>query len=77
MLPTSAQFRAARALLNMSQERLAKLAGVSPPTLAAIENGKGDPRMSSVVTVAAKLGELGVIFTEFGVTLATDESAKH
>ena len=69
MLPTSAQFRAARALLNLSQEHLAKVAGVSAPTLAAIEKGNNDPRVSSVQKVADELEKLGVRFIGAGVDM--------
>lgn len=39
---TVSQLRAARALLNWSQDKLADASGVSKPTIARLENGSGE-----------------------------------
>jgi predicted transcriptional regulator len=41
---TSAQLRAARALLGIDQKTLARMAGVSVPTIQRMETSKGDVR---------------------------------
>ena len=59
---------AARGALNMSQEDLAGAAGVSRATINQLEQGssaKGDPRLSTVVRLAAAL-ELSPVFLLLG-----------
>ena len=41
---TSTQLRAARALLGIDQKTLARMAGVSVPTIQRMETSKGDVR---------------------------------
>ncbi len=58
------QIRAARALLNWSQEDLAKAAGLSKPALANIERGTSMPRIDTIQSLQVALEEGGVEFTE-------------
>jgi len=55
-----ALLRAARAALNLSQQELAKLSGVSPRTIYRIE--KGDALIESMRVVQQALERSGVIF---------------
>jgi transcriptional regulator with XRE-family HTH domain len=52
---TSAQMRAARALLGIDQKRLAELSGVSLPTIQRMETSKGNVR--GVVNTLVKVVE--------------------
>ena len=62
--PTSAQIRAARALLNWSVSDLAEAAGVSPMTVKRIEwQGSETVRKESLQTVRGALEQAGVTFT--------------
>ena len=65
MLPamiTPRQIRAARALLDWSQQELADSAIVSLNALARLERGTVDPRTSTVSAVEKALIEAGVEF---------------
>jgi predicted transcriptional regulator len=75
---SSAQLRAARSLLSITQTELSKIAGVSIPTLRRVEGTGAGPVSPRVMkTVAATLQRLGVVFVEAdnqfgaGVRLAT------
>jgi predicted transcriptional regulator len=59
---TSAQMRAARALLGIDQRTLACLAGVSVPTIQRMEASSGDVRgvIGSLTKVVAALEGAGV-----------------
>ena len=59
---TSAQLRAARALLGIDQRRLAELSGVSLPTIQRMEASEGTVRgvVSSLTKVVEALDEAGV-----------------
>ncbi|WP_417477913.1 helix-turn-helix domain-containing protein [Maricaulis sp.] len=59
---TSAQMRAARALLGIDQKTLAAQAGVSVPTIQRMEASDGNVRgvVSSLVRVVEALEALGV-----------------
>jgi predicted transcriptional regulator len=61
-LITSAQMRAARALLDIDQRRLAELAGVSLPTIQRMEASDGVVRgvVDSLVKVIAAIENAGV-----------------
>ena len=59
---TSAQMRAARALLGIDQRTLARLAGVSLPTIQRMESSDGNVRgvVDSLTKVVAALEQAGV-----------------
>ena len=65
---TRPQVRAARALLEIRQHGLAKLAGISPRTIAAIE--KPEPvSPESMAAVVEALSKEGIRFLPDGVRL--------
>lgn len=59
---TSMQMRAARALLNIDQRRLAELAGLSLPTIQRMEASQGQVRgvIDTLVKVIAALEGAGI-----------------
>lgn len=59
---TAAQMRAARALLGIDQRTLARLSGVSLPTIQRMEASNGNVRgiVDSLTKVVAALDEAGV-----------------
>ena len=59
---SSAQLRAARALLGIDQRRLARLAGLSVPTIQRMEASKGVVRgnVDSLVKLIGALDRAGV-----------------
>ena len=59
---TSAQMRAARALLGMDQQALADLAGVSVPTVQRMEASEGNVRgvIDTLVKVIAAFDAAGI-----------------
>jgi transcriptional regulator with XRE-family HTH domain len=54
--------RAARLLLSMSQEELARLAGVSVPTIRKIEGGDRRVWLSNVDALKRALENRGIVF---------------
>jgi len=48
--------KARREMLQVTQEQLAELSGVSPRTLKAFESGKGNPTLETLVKLADALG---------------------
>ena len=64
---TPAKIRAARALLGLTQARLAAAVGISKTALCAIETGGSDPRSSTLKAIRAALESRGVVFTPDGV----------
>lgn len=64
MRVTASQIRQARALLRLSQEQLAKAAGITRPTLSEIENGKTVPHESTAEAIRAALERRGIVFTD-------------
>jgi len=66
MVITSAQLRAARALVGVSQQFVADLANVSVPTIKRMERGDGPVRGShlTVSAVVAVLEAAGVVFID-------------
>jgi transcriptional regulator with XRE-family HTH domain len=65
MLPTPTQIRAARALLNLTQEEAAVLVGISKRTWVAVEQG-----VASADSVQAVMGALMGAGIEFLATKA-------
>lgn len=47
----------------MSQEQLARAAGITRPTLSEIENGKTMPHESTIDALRAALERRGIVFT--------------
>jgi transcriptional regulator with XRE-family HTH domain len=60
---TPAQCRAARGLLNWTQDDLAKPSGVSVVTVRNFENEKSGSQRASVAAIERALESAGVIFT--------------
>jgi hypothetical protein len=60
---TPAQCRAARALINNSQDQLADLAAVSVTTLRTFERGATVPVTNNMTAIRAALERAGVEFT--------------
>jgi len=63
---TARQIRAARALLGWSQQDLADKAVVSVNTLARLERGQADSRLSTLQAVHSALARGGVDFLSAG-----------
>ncbi|MCE9659942.1 MAG: helix-turn-helix domain-containing protein [Burkholderiales bacterium] len=63
-----AQIRAARALLNLSQEQLAKAAGVGVSTLRDIEAQRGPASVEMVERIRAALDNHGVLLVDGDAT---------
>lgn len=61
---TPSQLRAARALLNWSRSHLAKLSGISEPTLHRFENGENEPKAKTAEQLFKIFDQFGVEFTE-------------
>ena len=61
---TVSQIRQARALLRMSQEQLAKAAGITRPTLSEIENAKTVPHESTAEAIRVALERRGIVFAD-------------
>jgi ribosome-binding protein aMBF1 (putative translation factor) len=59
---TAAQSRAARALLNISQDELSKKAEVGVATIRTFETGKAQTRRSVIKALRGALEELGITF---------------
>ena len=60
---TSAQCRAARGLIDWSQQQLADAAGVGVVTVRQFEAGKGEPRRATLAVIEQALETAGVEFT--------------
>ena len=63
---TSEQSRAARALLNWSQVRLASKCGFSEGTIRDFENGRRIPRPTKLAALLHAFEVAGVVFTAAG-----------
>ena len=59
----AAQYRAARALLGWSQDRLVAMSGVPKRTVVRLEIGEGAPQRRTLAAVRAALEAAGVEFT--------------
>ena len=53
---TPTKFRKVRFAKNLTQQKVAEMAGVSLPTVLRLDNGKGDPKLSKVKAIANALG---------------------
>lgn len=58
------QIRAARALLDMSQDDLAEAAGLTPQAIRKIEGGDVQPREGTIADITRVFNERGLEFTE-------------
>jgi len=58
------QIRAARALLDMSQDELAEAAGLTPQAIRKIEGGDVQPREGTIADITRVFDERGLEFTE-------------
>jgi transcriptional regulator with XRE-family HTH domain len=63
---TPAQCRAARALLDWSQDKLADVARVSATTIRNYENGKITPHRATLDVMQQALEKAGIVFTNGG-----------
>lgn len=76
MTMTAAQLRAARALINITQEELAARAGVAAKTIVSFEAEGRVPREATLVKLRAALESDGVVFVEsdagLGIFLSRD-----
>lgn len=70
---TSAQMRAARALLGIDQKTLAELAGLSVPTIRRMEAGPGTVRgvVDSLTRVVEALDRAGIELIGEGASSST------
>lgn len=59
-----AQSRAARALLNWSQQRLAEVSGAGVSTIRDFETGKRTPIANNLAAIRSALEAAGVIFVD-------------
>ena len=69
MFITASQIRAARALIGVSQDGLARWSGISRPTLSCIEGG-ADTKASILKAVTEALEARGVLFSSNGVSIS-------
>jgi transcriptional regulator with XRE-family HTH domain len=78
MTATPEQIKAARALLRMEQDELARRAGVSVTTIRRLEAAKGDYAVAedTAAGVQNALREAGVEFIHDGVCLKPKEDAE-
>lgn len=58
------QIRAARALLDMSQDELAEAAGLTPQAIRKIESGDVQPREGTIADITRVFNERGLEFTD-------------
>jgi transcriptional regulator with XRE-family HTH domain len=67
-LVAGAQLRAARALLRLEQEELAKAAGISANTIRKLENSEGrlEGRLSTIRALQHALEQAGIEFQDEG-----------
>lgn len=76
---TSAQMRAARAMLGIDQKRLAELSGLSVPTIQRMEASDGVVRgtVESLTRVVAALDRAGIeLIAEGAVSVATGRGVR-
>jgi DNA-binding XRE family transcriptional regulator len=56
------QIKAARAILGVTQDRLASAAGISKTALVNIERGESDPKASTLTASQKALEAMGAVF---------------
>ena len=61
-MPTIGQIKAARALLEWNQEKLALASGLSVMTIRNIERNKADPKQSTIEAINIALENAGIEF---------------
>ena len=61
-LTTPAQIRAARAMLDWSQDQLANEAGVAISSVRDVEGSKRDPEAQTIASIRRALGNAGIVF---------------
>lgn len=67
---TIEQIKAARAMLDWSQEQLAKSSGVSFPSIKNLERRSNKPRLETINAIRAALEDAGIVFLgETGIKL--------
>lgn len=66
---TPQQIRGARAMLDLSQVKVAQQCGISKTALTNIERGISDPKASTLAAIQRALEAAGVEFIERGVRL--------
>jgi transcriptional regulator with XRE-family HTH domain len=79
MKVSGSQIAAARELLRITQAELAKLAGVSDPTIVNFETGKSEPYRTTLEKIVGELERRGIEFTNgdgFGVRLNLKKAAE-
>jgi len=64
MTLSPAQCRAARALLNWSQEDLVRASGITKKTIADLERGATMPRQQTQVQILAAFEQAGIEFLD-------------
>ena len=73
---TPAQCRAARALLDWTQESLASEAQVAVLTIRTFEGEKANPRRATLAAIQRALEDAGVEFTANGGVQPREQAAK-
>lgn len=68
---SASQCRQARAALQITQVELARAAGVSHPTVSALEHGDDTIRQPARLSLAIALAEMGVVFRDDGSVLVS------
>lgn len=67
MAITPSQVRGARAMLNLSQDELAAMAGLKRLAISRLETGATDPHDSTIERIQVALETAGAVFIETDV----------